>query len=137
MGPKPIGPGTSRAAPPAVRHRRGRDPLRRRRLRRRPRHRLVSSHASLIAGEEPTALQRLAAASDFGAGLSGTLPREEYLFINTDLTVYVEREPVGEWICLESQTRIARDGIGVAESVRFDERGRMGRATQALLWRPR
>ena len=91
----------------------------------------------LVGGEPATPIQRLAAAADFGAGLSGTLPRENYLFINVDLTVYVEREPVGEWICLESQTRIARDGIGVAESVLYDERGRVGRATQALLVAPR
>jgi Thioesterase-like superfamily len=87
----------------------------------------------LVGDEEPSAVQRLAAASDFGAGLSGMLPREDYLFINPDLTLYVEREPVGEWICLESQTRIAAGGIGVADSVLYDERGRVGRATQALL----
>ena len=90
----------------------------------------------LVGDEKPSALQCLAAASDFGAGLSGTLPREEYLFINADLTVYVERPPVGEWICLESATRIARDGIGVTDSVLYDERGRVGRATQALLIAP-
>ncbi len=91
----------------------------------------------LVGNETPSALQSLAAASDFGAGLSGTLPREEYLFVNADLTVYIEREPTGEWICLESQTRIVRGGIGVAESVLYDERGRIGRATQALLVAPR
>jgi hypothetical protein len=91
-----------------------------------------------VGGEQATPLQRLAAAADFGAGLSGTLPREHYLFINVDLTVYVEREPVGEWICLESQTRIsAGGGIGIAESVLYDERGRVGRASQALLVAPR
>ncbi len=91
----------------------------------------------LVPGEQVTSIQRLAAAADFGAGLSGTLPREDYLFINVDLTLYVEREPVGEWICLESQTRIHADGIGLAESVLYDERGRVGRATQALLVAPR
>jgi hypothetical protein len=91
----------------------------------------------LVSGEEPTPLQRLAAAADFGAGLSGTLPREDYLFINPDLTLYMEREPVGEWICLESQTRVARGGIGVAESIVYDQRGRVARATQALLIAPR
>ncbi len=90
----------------------------------------------LVGDEQPSALQCLAAAGDFGAGLSGTLPREEYLFINADLTVYVEREPVGEWICLDSETRIAHDGIGVTESVLYDARGRVGRATQALLVAP-
>ncbi len=91
----------------------------------------------LVAGERATPIQRLAAAADFGAGLSGTLPREHYLFINVDLTLYVEREPVGEWICLESVTRIAGGGIGLAESVLYDSRGRVGRATQALLVAPR
>ncbi len=92
----------------------------------------------LVGNETPSALQRLAAASDFGAGLSATLPRDEYLFINADLTIHVERQPVGEWICLESETRIADGvGIGVAESVLYDERGRVGRATQALLIAPR
>jgi Thioesterase-like superfamily len=92
----------------------------------------------LVEDETPSGLQRLAAASDFGAGLSATLSRDDYVFINADLTIYVERQPVGEWICLESETRIARGvGIGVAESVLYDERGRIGRATQALLIAPR
>lgn len=91
----------------------------------------------LVGSEEATPIQRLAAAADFGAGLSGVLPREEYLFINVDLTLYLEREPVGEWICLSSETRISADGIGLADSVLFDERGRVGRATQALLIAPR
>ncbi len=91
----------------------------------------------IVAGETPTALQRLAAAGDFGNGISATLSWYEYLYINPDLTLYVEREPVGEWICLEAETRISPDGIGLAESVLYDHRGRVGRATQALLVAPR
>jgi len=91
----------------------------------------------LVQGETPSALQRLAAAGDFGAGLSGVLPRDDYLFINVDLTLYIEREPVGEWICLESRTRIAAGGIGVAQSALYDECGRVGHGTQALLVAPR
>jgi hypothetical protein len=91
----------------------------------------------LVAGETPSPLQRLAAAGDFGNGISATLSWDDYLYINPDLTLYIERHPVGEWICLESQTRIAPDGIGVAESILYDERGRVGRATQALLVAPR
>jgi hypothetical protein len=91
----------------------------------------------LVSGEAPSPLQHLAAAGDFGNGISATLSWDRYLFINPDLTLYVEREPVGEWICLESQTRIHAGGIGIAESVLYDERGRVGRATQALLVAPR
>lgn len=91
----------------------------------------------LVGGEKPSAVQCLAAAGDFGAGLSSTLPREDYLFINPDLTLYIERQPDGEWICLDAQTRIGAGGVGVAESVLYDERGRVGRATQSLLVAPR
>ena len=87
--------------------------------------------------EVPSALQRLAAAGDFGNGISATLSWDDYLYINPDLTLYIERAPVGEWIGLESQTRIADGGIGIAESVLYDQRGRVGRATQALLVAPR
>lgn len=91
----------------------------------------------LVAGEQTTPLQLLAAAGDFGNGISATLSWGEYLFINPDLTLYIERPPVGEWICLEARTIIAPDGIGSAESVLYDERGRVGTATQALLVSPR
>ncbi|HET6868703.1 MAG TPA: thioesterase family protein [Solirubrobacteraceae bacterium] len=91
----------------------------------------------IVGGETPSQLQRLAAAGDFGNGISATLSWDEYLYINPDLTLYIERSPIGEWICLESETRISPDGIGVAESVLYDRRGRVGRATQALLVAPR
>jgi hypothetical protein len=87
----------------------------------------------LMAGEEPSPLQRLAAAGDFGNGISAVLSWHEYLFINPDLTLYIDRLPLGEWICLQSQTTLTPGGIGTAESVLFDERGRIGRASQALL----
>ncbi|MGI8413332.1 MAG: thioesterase family protein [Solirubrobacteraceae bacterium] len=87
----------------------------------------------LVAGEEASPRQRLAAAADFGNGISSSLSWDEYTFINPDLTLYVERPPRGEWIGLRAQTRIARGGVAVSESVLYDEHGRVGRATQALL----
>lgn len=87
----------------------------------------------VVAGEEPSALQRLAAAGDFGNGISSSLPWGEWVFINPDLTLYVDRPPAGDWICLDSRTVIAPNGVGVAESVLYDLRGRVGRAAQALL----
>lgn len=87
----------------------------------------------LVAGEEPTPLQRLAAAGDFGNGISAVLPWDRYVFINPDLTLYVDRPPQGDWIGLASRTIIPRGGVGIAESVIYDTRGRVGRAVQALL----
>jgi len=60
-----------------------------------------------LPGEEPTPLQRVAAASDFGNGVSSELDFAQYVFINPDLTVYLHRPAVGEWVCLDASTRSA------------------------------
>ncbi len=88
--------------------------------------------APVVAGEAPSALQRAVAAADFGNGASAVLDWDRYVFINPDLNVHLEREPAGEWICLEAETTIAADGTGQATSTLYDEQGRIGRAVQAL-----
>jgi CheY-like chemotaxis protein len=88
----------------------------------------------LIQGEEPSPLSRVAAAADFGNGVSWVLHRGDgYSFINPDLTVYLHRYPVGEWVCLDAVTYPQPTGIGLAESWLFDEQGPIGRAAQSLL----
>jgi hypothetical protein len=88
--------------------------------------------APLVAGEEPSALQRLAAAGDFGNGIAAAVPWATHVFINPDLTLYVERLPEGEWVGLDAVTRVGDAGTGVSDSALYDERGRVGRAQQAL-----
>jgi hypothetical protein len=87
----------------------------------------------MVAGEEPTPLQRVAAAADFGNGISGALERGNYLFINPDLTISLHRLPVGEWVALEAMTHAEANGVGLAESALHDEQGRIGRSIQSLL----
>lgn len=59
--------------------------------------------------------------------------QEGYRFINPDLTIYLHRHPVGEWIALASETLPDPQGVGVAESRLYDERGPIGRSVQSLL----
>jgi hypothetical protein len=88
----------------------------------------------LVAGEPASPLVRVAAAADFGNGISWVLDRQDgWRFINPDLTVYLHRLPAGEWVCLEALTRVEPHGIGFAESRLWDERGLLGRALQSLL----
>jgi hypothetical protein len=87
----------------------------------------------LVAGEEPTPLQRTLVAADVGNGISAVLDWHRYLFINVDLSVHLERMPEGEWVCVDAVTLPQPSGIGTAESVLSDERGRIGRAAQTLL----
>ncbi len=86
----------------------------------------------VVAGGAPTALQRLAAAADFGNGIAAAVSWATHVFINPDLTLYVEQLPAGEWIGLDAESRLSAQGSGLSDSVLFDERGRVGRAQQAL-----
>jgi hypothetical protein len=88
----------------------------------------------LVAGEETSPLCRVAAAADFGNGISWVLQRADgYGFINPDLTIHLHRHPEGEWVCLEAASEIGPLGNGMAESRLYDERGPIGRAVQSLL----
>jgi hypothetical protein len=88
----------------------------------------------LVAGEETPPLARVAAAADFGNGISWIVSRlDGYSFINPDLTIYLHRHPVGEWVCLEASTSLDSLGTGLAESRLWDERGPIGRSLQSLI----
>ena len=91
----------------------------------------------LIAGQPTPAVARLAAAADFGNGVSATLPFERFLFVNADLTIHLQRPPRGEWIGLDARTLLRDGGTGLAESVLHDEHGAVGRAFQTLVVQPR
>jgi Thioesterase-like superfamily len=91
----------------------------------------------VVPGEEPTPLQRVVAASDFGNGVSSELDFARYLFINPDLTVHLQRPAVGEWVCLDASTRIGIPGVGLAQSALWDAHGPIGHALQSLLVEPR
>jgi len=91
----------------------------------------------VVAGAEPTPLQRVAAAADFGNGISHALPFEEFLFVNCDLTIHLHREPVGEWVGLDARTDVSAEGIAQATSVLHDEGGRIGVSAQSLFVEPR
>jgi acyl-coenzyme A thioesterase PaaI-like protein len=87
----------------------------------------------LIAGAEVAPVELLAAAGDFGNGIASVLSWDEHVFINPDLTLYIEREPTGEWVALQSEMRVAAGSVAVADSVLWDEQGRIGRAMQSLV----
>jgi hypothetical protein len=89
--------------------------------------------APVVEGEEPTPLQRTAAAADYGNGVSRVLSWETHTFINPELSVHLLRPAAGPWICLEARTALSGVGVGLAESVLYDVRGRIGRAAQSLI----
>lgn len=87
----------------------------------------------VVDGEEPSPLQRTVAAADFGNGVSAAVSHTSHTFINPDLVVALHRVPAGELIGLDASTRVEPTGVGLAESVLWDEQGRVGIASQTLV----
>ncbi|GAB2970790.1 thioesterase family protein [Amycolatopsis acidiphila] len=92
---------------------------------------------ALVDGEEPTPLQRLFAVADSGNGASNFLDARHWWFINSELTVHLQRPPQGEWVGLDAVTTLGPAGIGTATSTLRDLEGPVGFGAQALMVRPR
>jgi Thioesterase-like superfamily len=86
----------------------------------------------LIDDADASPLARAVAAADFGNGVSRIVDFDRYLFVNTDLTVHLHREPAGEWVMLDARTRLDPHGAGLAQSILSDEHGPLGLAAQSL-----
>lgn len=89
--------------------------------------------AELVAGEAPSALERLLAMADAASGVSWALPWDRYRFPNLDYSLHLERPPAGEWMAMDAVTRIGPAGAGQCAAVLHDESGRVGASTQTLL----
>ena len=91
----------------------------------------------LIPDEEPSGLIRVCAAADFPNGISRVVDPYQMSFVNPDVTLYLHRHPVDEWVMVDARTWLEPNGVGVAEGALYDRRGRIGRSVQSLLVEPR
>lgn len=89
--------------------------------------------APLVAGEATSPLVTVLALSDFANGISRALDFETALFINPEVTTYLHRLPVSAWVALASTTWMAGGESAYTDTALYDERGRIGRAAQAMV----
>ncbi|MGW5355807.1 thioesterase family protein [Streptomyces sp. NPDC004031] len=87
----------------------------------------------LVAGEEDTPLIRALTLADSSWAVAFELDHRKDLVINTDVTLLLHRDPVGEWLCLRSATAAAPGGSGLAHGELHDVSGDCGRIAQTLL----
>lgn len=90
----------------------------------------------LVEGEEPSPFQRAAIVADSGSGVSQGVDHRRWLAINVELTLAAHRDPVGEWIHLDSNTVVGAGGTGRTDTVLGDREGEFARAIQTLLVAP-
>jgi hypothetical protein len=91
----------------------------------------------VIDDELPTPAARVAATADFGNGLAAPVPFREWIYINADLMVVLQREPIDEWVGMASLSVPAPDGTALTTSRLADRTGQLGIATQSLYIEPR
>ena len=97
----------------------------------------VRQRVALVEGEEPSPLQRLLVVADSANGIAAPLDVREWLFVNTELTVHLHRDPQGERFGLDAATVVGPSGLGTVSAAIFDRDGHVGRISQALTVRPR
>jgi hypothetical protein len=105
----------------------------------------LTTPLDLVAGEATSPLVRAAMLSDLTFAMAGrTLLRRRELtederrvpLINADMTLYLERAPVGDWIAFRRGAVSNQRGIGLAEVHQLDTQGRYARSLQALVANP-
>ena len=95
------------------------------------------SRIPLVQGCTLTGLQRVLIMADAANGISAVLPFTAWTFVPIDLLVTAQRLPVAEWVGMTSRTTLGSEGIGMTDTILFDEQGAFGRALQTLYVAPR
>ena len=88
----------------------------------------------LIEGVETDPYTDCGLFGDLGNGISAIEPLQKLIAINTDLTLYLARRPIGEWIAMESLTISQGLGLGMTDSLVYDASGFVGKANQSIFF---
>ena len=91
------------------------------------------TEGEIVGGHPVSPAMRVAAAADFGNGVSSNLPFADWLFLNADLSLTLARLPRDHWILLDACTEVDDYGRGVTLTRIGDKHGWIGHATQTLL----
>ena len=92
--------------------------------------------AEFVAGEPLTPVLRAALMADFTNPLSNSGP-DGLAFINTDVTLYLVRDPRGEWIGMESAGHLGDEGVAFGTTWMYDRDGLIGHCVAGALPDPR
>lgn len=90
----------------------------------------------LLPDEDTSPFQRICPLADCGNAISRNAEASEVNFMNPDLTLVLQRDPIGQWLGSQAEGYWESNGIGMADALLFDQSGVVGRAIQTLLLRP-
>lgn len=90
----------------------------------------------VVAGEPCSPSVQAATLADFGNGVGQLQVNERTGCINADLTLFLHREPHGDWLGLDARAHMQPNGNGLVETTLHDEQGPVGRVLQSTLAMP-
>lgn len=88
--------------------------------------------AEVIGGTPVTPLVRAAMAADYPAGRGNMIGADPYSWPNLDISLFLMREPVGEWLLVEAMTESAGRGSAIASGRLADRQGTFARTHQVV-----
>ncbi|SED57906.1 acyl-CoA thioesterase domain-containing protein [Bradyrhizobium erythrophlei] len=92
----------------------------------------MSEVRELVAGVKMTPFVHVATGADFASPFANA-GDQGLGYINSDVTIYLHRLPVSNWIGFEVVNHHATDGIAIGECWLYDEQGPIGTSTVAAL----
>ena len=97
-----------------------------------PRRLWMSEVRDLVEGEPWTPFARVAVGCDFASPFANA-GDQGLQYINSDVTLYLHRPPVTNWVGYEVVNHHATDGVAIGECLVHDEQGPIGSATVTAL----
>ena len=97
-----------------------------------PRRLWMREVRNLVEGTLLTPFVRVAVAADFASPFANA-GDQGLAYINSDVTLYLHRLPVKEWIGFEVVNHHATDGVAIGECFLYDQQGPIGTSTVAAL----
>lgn len=91
----------------------------------------------LVSGRADLPRERVLVLADAQSGMGVPLDPDVWSFVNPDLTVYFERDPVDGWVGFDIRSTASPAGVGLAQSAIRDAHGFVGRSAQSLFIAPR
>jgi acyl-coenzyme A thioesterase PaaI-like protein len=96
----------------------------------------VRLRTPVVDGEPTSGLVSMMTLSDVGIAVGWEPSPSGAAFINPDVTLQVNRYPLGEWVLMDSRVHAAASGVGFCETVLTDDAGPFGRVLQTLVEAP-
>jgi len=101
-----------------------------------PKRAWMRERHQLVAGEDPSPIVRLALAGDM-ANPYANISDVGLGYVNADVSIHAVRDPVGEWIGLDTSGHFDAEGVAIGECIVHDVNGPLGRLSVCAVAQPK